>query len=97
LNPSKGNVFAEETTHTDAEGHAEKGEHHEEECETEELLLLWSPLWWSYIGIVLFFTCFAGLCSGLTVGMIGIEKLDLEMAVNAGKESNGDEERKQKG
>lgn len=45
-------------------------------------------MWWTYLGISLFLTLFAGLCSGLTVGMTGIDALDLEVIENKGKESN---------
>jgi len=34
--------------------------------------------WWT-IGFCIFLTCFAGLCSGLTVGLMGIDILVLEM------------------
>lgn len=43
--------------------------------------------WWIYMIVSLFLTLFSGLCSGLTVGMTGIEKLDLEMSYNAGKDT----------
>ena len=39
-------------------------------------------------------TLFAGLCSGLTVGMTGIEKMELEMDYHGGKDSNDPEKKK---
>ena len=47
-----------------------------------------------YWGISQVLTLFAGLCSGLTVGMTGIEKMELEMDQHGGKNSNDPEKRK---
>ncbi len=39
---------------------------------------------WTYIGIAVFLTCFAGLMSGLTVGYLSIDKLELEIKMEYG-------------
>jgi metal transporter CNNM len=56
---------------------------HEAECE-EETLPLWSAGWFMYAGIVFALTCSAGICSGLTVGMLSINKLNLALKQKAG-------------
>lgn len=45
--------------------------------------------WWTYIGISLFCSLFAGAMSGLTVGLLSIDMLELEI-----KEQIGSEEEK---
>lgn len=66
------------------EGNGEAGTNHkageEEECE-EHVLPFGSISWWVYLGIVFLLTCFAGLCSGLTVGMLSIDKIHLKIVI----------------
>lgn len=40
----------------------------------------------TYLGIVLFLVCYAGIMSGLTVGFMGIDKLDLKIKLQTGTE-----------
>lgn len=40
---------------------------------------LGSPMWCIFLGISIVLTLFGGLCSGLTVGMLGVEQQDLEV------------------
>jgi len=64
---------------------AHGAEHGEEGCH-EEVLPPFSGPWFVYLGVVLGLTCFAGLCSGLTVGMLSINKLDLALKQKAGSD-----------
>jgi len=56
----------------------------EEEGHHEELIETFSVQWWITIGICTFLTVTAGLMSGLTVGMMGIDLLVLEMKLENG-------------
>ena len=53
----------------------------EPECEVEERLLVGSGLWWTYIGVAIFCICFSGMMSGLTVGLLSIDDLELEIMI----------------
>ena len=66
---------------------ASEGSEHEFVEEPE----LKSGEWWSYIGLALFCTFFAGAMSGLTVGLLSIDMLELEI-----KEQIGTEEEKKR-
>lgn len=39
------------------------------------------PMFWIYLGIAVFLACFAGICSGLTVGYLSIDDLELEIII----------------
>ena len=71
-------VVSEETVNE------ETGGHH------EDLIEPFSFDFWFTIGVCLFLTLMAGLMSGLTVGMMGIDHLVLEMKL----EGNGTPEEK---
>jgi len=49
--------------------------------EEEELLLAGSGLWWTYLSMALFCICFSGMMSGLTVGLLSIDDLELEIMI----------------
>jgi hypothetical protein len=47
-------------------------------------------LWWEYLaysGFCLFLICFAGLCSGLTLGLLSIDYMSLTVLLEAGTET----------
>ena len=45
-----------------------------------------SMLFWIYSGISFFLACFAGVCSGLTVGFMAINKSEMELWASSGSE-----------
>jgi hypothetical protein len=45
-----------------------------------------STLFWIYAGISFFLACFAGVCSGLTVGYMAINKSEMELWASSGSE-----------
>lgn len=47
-----------------------------------------SPAFWYYVAISCSLTCFAGLMSGLTVGYLSIDKIDLEVKMAIGTPSD---------
>ena len=67
------------------EQHESSG-HLEEEEGSEAKIPFGSPKFWVYVGISFGLTCFAGLMSGLTVGLLSIDKLELEMKLENGTE-----------
>lgn len=64
----------------------EAGEHeqaeHESEHGEEAKLNPDEPMFWIYLGIAFFLVTFAGVCSGLTVGYLGIDDLELDIMIN---------------
>lgn len=71
------------------EGHKESV-HHEGGHHHEEVIPFGTGLWWTYFSIVMGLTCFAGVCSGLTVGMLSIDKMELEMMMKNGTNEEKD-------
>ena len=49
-----------------------------------ELAPVYSSDWWFYISISIFCSCFAGVMSGLTIGLLSIDMLDLEICLLIG-------------
>lgn len=80
------------------EGGVGGGEHGgtpgEPECEKEELLLAGSGLWWTYLCSALFCICFSGMMSGLTVGLLSIDDLELDIMIH--KKDGNDEDARNK-
>lgn len=62
-----------------------EGEEHGGEGE-EEKVPFGSPRFWLFTGISIGLTCFAGAMSGLTVGLLSIDKLELEMKLENGSD-----------
>lgn len=55
------------------EGVETEGEHVHSEEEGEAKVPFGTPTFWLYVGISFGLTCFAGLMSGLTVGLLSID------------------------
>jgi metal transporter CNNM len=72
------------------EGHDEGFEIGKESAEQEHKYAPDSAGFWFSLGFALFLVCFAGMASGLTVGYLSIDELQLEL-----KMKNGTEEEKQ--
>ncbi len=43
-----------------------------------------TPMFWQFVAISASLTLFAGMMSGLTVGYLSIDKIDLEVKMNIG-------------
>jgi ankyrin repeat/SOCS box protein 13/metal transporter CNNM len=43
------------------------------------------PLFWVYLGLSLFLVCFAGICSGLTIGLMSLDPMTLEIVQKGGE------------
>ncbi len=55
----------------------------------EELFAFPELHWWQYIlfgSVAMFCVCFAGLCSGLTLGLLSIDQMSLNILLEAGAE-----------
>ena len=52
----------------------------------EDLIEMGSILFWVYAGISFLLSCFAGVCSGLTVGYMAINKAEMELWASSGSE-----------
>jgi hypothetical protein len=50
----------------------------------EHLVEMGSITFWVYAGISFFLSCFAGVCSGLTVGYMAINKSEMELWASSG-------------
>eukprot|EP01118_Nematostelium_gracile_P013181 TRINITY_DN4951_c0_g1_i1.p1 TRINITY_DN4951_c0_g1~~TRINITY_DN4951_c0_g1_i1.p1 ORF type:complete len:478 (-),score=117.32 TRINITY_DN4951_c0_g1_i1:11-1378(-) len=44
-----------------------------------------SALFWVYLGLSLFLVCFAGICSGLTIGLMSLDPMTLEIIKKGGE------------
>ena len=49
-----------------------------------ELAPMYSSDWYFYISLSIFLSCFAGVMSGLTIGLLSIDMLDLEITLLIG-------------
>ena len=49
-----------------------------------ELAPMWSSDWYFYVTISIICSCFAGVMSGLTIGLLSIDMLDLEITLLIG-------------
>lgn len=52
-----------------------------------ELAVPFTDEWYKFVGLATLCTCFAGICSGLTVGLLSIDVLDLEIKLIIGTEA----------
>jgi len=56
----------------------------EYENKEDEVLPVTDPLWPVYFGTVVFITCASGLMSGLTLGLMGLDEINLEILTKTG-------------
>lgn len=53
--------------------------------EVEDVLTIYTTMFWVYLGTYLFLVLFAGLMSGLTMGLLSLDKTQLEILMKVGK------------